>query len=45
MEPPTNPVMIPSDQVIGNFPPNASFNQASLSPTKTRTNPKPYFRK
>jgi len=35
--------MIPSDQLIGNFPPNASFSQTIFSPTKTRTTARPYF--
>lgn len=36
--------IIKSDQVIGNFPPKASFNQDIFKPTNTKTNPSPYFK-
>ncbi|MEY4488649.1 MAG: hypothetical protein RIQ79_1157, partial [Verrucomicrobiota bacterium] len=37
--------MIPSDQLTGNFPPNAAFSHTILRPTKMSIIPRPYFRK
>jgi hypothetical protein len=39
------PPIIPSDQLIGNLPPKASFSQTIFKPTNTRTSARPYFNK
>ena len=44
IEVPIMVTIIIRDQLIGNFPPNASFSQAIFNPTNTRTIPSPYFR-
>ena len=43
IEPPMSKAIIPSDQLIGNFPPKALLSQTILRPTKTRTEAKPYL--
>jgi hypothetical protein len=37
-------IIIIRDQLIGNLPPKASFNQDIFNPTKTKTRPNPYLR-